>query len=62
MNNIPTIKYYDGDKLWCLNNKPHRTDGPAIEGVDGYKAWLIYGKRYSEVEFNYHVKTHFLFI
>jgi len=34
----------DGDKEWYLNDKLHRTDGPAIELANGYKAWYLNGK------------------
>ena len=34
------VRVYDeGGKEWYQNGKLHRTDGPAIEGTDGYKAW-----------------------
>ena len=33
----------DGSKLWYLNNKLHREDGPACEHVGGYKAWYVNG-------------------
>ena len=35
-------------KLWCLNGKPHREDGPAIECADGTKEWYLNGKRHRE--------------
>lgn len=31
---------------WYLNGQYHRTDGPAIEWKDGYKAWFLNGKRH----------------
>ena len=34
----------DGDKEWFLNGKRHRTDGPAVEWVEGGKAWYIEGE------------------
>ena len=37
----------DGDKFYSRNKEMtirHREDGPAIEYVDGYKAWYINGK------------------
>ena len=34
----------DGSKYWYLNDKRHRTDGPAIESKNGYKGWYINGK------------------
>ena len=29
----------DGDKLYYLNNKLHREDGPAVEYANGDKVW-----------------------
>ena len=37
-----------GDKLWFLNGKLHREDGPAIEWSDGLKQWYLKGELYSE--------------
>jgi hypothetical protein len=34
----------DGSKLWWLNGKRHRTDGPACEYAHGHKCWCINGK------------------
>ena len=34
----------DGTKVWCLNGKYHRVDGPAIEWADGNKWWYLNGK------------------
>jgi hypothetical protein len=33
---------------YCRNSKGqfHRIDGPAIEGLDGFKAWYVNGKRH----------------
>ena len=36
---------YGGTKLWWLNGKLHREDGPAVEFADGSKLWYIYGER-----------------
>jgi hypothetical protein len=33
----------DGSKVWWLNGKLHRTDGPAIERADGRKEWWLNG-------------------
>jgi hypothetical protein len=33
--------YPDGTKLWYLNGKLHREDGPAIEYLNGYKEWYL---------------------
>ena len=37
--------YPDGTKRWYLNDKLHRTDGPAIEYPDGTTYWYLKGKR-----------------
>jgi hypothetical protein len=38
----------DGNKIWRLNDKLHREDGPAVEGVGGTKSWFLHGKRHRE--------------
>jgi hypothetical protein len=39
---IYTVKVnVHGDKFWFLNDKLHRTDGPAIEWADGSKEWRL---------------------
>ena len=43
MKPICEINNY-GDKLWRLNNKLHREDGPAYEGSYGDKYWYINGE------------------
>jgi len=40
----------DNDKVWCKNGKWHRENGPACELTDGYKAWWLNDKRYTERE------------
>jgi len=35
-----------GDKHWYLNDKLHRTDGPAVVGAHGAKCWYLNGKRH----------------
>lgn len=48
-----TIICEQGDKTWWnQDGKRHRTDGPAIEYVDGSKSWWVDGKKYTEEEFN----------
>jgi hypothetical protein len=38
-----------GNKFWKLpSGKRHREDGPAVEFVNGSKAWYINGKRHRE--------------
>ena len=34
-----------GDKYWWLGDQLHREDGPAVECVDGFKAWFYQGKQ-----------------
>ena len=48
MNN-PEINLTTGTKYW-YNDKYqlHRTDGPAIEWTNGYKAWYQNDKRHRE--------------
>ena len=44
-----TVKVYsNGHKLWYLNGKLHREDGPAVEYSNGYKAWYLNDKRHRE--------------
>ena len=38
----------NGIKLWCLNGKLHRTDGPAREWADGSKHWYLNGQYHRE--------------
>jgi len=33
----------NGTKIWYLNGKYHRKDGPAIERVNGDKLWYLNG-------------------
>ena len=40
--------YPSGTKSWCLNDKLHREDGPAIEYADGTKSWYLKGKLHRE--------------
>lgn len=59
-----TVKVYDnGDKSWYLNDKFHREDGPALEGVDGIKEWYLNGQRHRAdgpaVEYAYGAKEWF---
>jgi hypothetical protein len=39
--------YADGRKVWWLNGKRHREDGPAVE-YSGGKDWWLNGKRHRE--------------
>ena len=47
--NKPECKTYpNGDKVWYLNGKFHREDGPAVEWANGHKVWCLNGKRHRE--------------
>ena len=39
----------DGAKRWCLNNKYHREDGPAVEYPNGTKYWSLNDKFHRDV-------------
>jgi len=40
--NKPECKTYpNGNKVWFLNGKYHREDGPAIELTSGRKEWYL---------------------
>jgi hypothetical protein len=41
-----------GNRYWYFKRKLHREDGPAIEYSNGYKAWYLNDKNYTEDEFN----------
>ena len=60
-----TVRVYpSGSKRWYLNGEPHREDGPAIEGANGFKSWWLNGKRHREdgpaVEWAYGTKFWYL--
>jgi hypothetical protein len=38
----------NGNILYKIGSKYHRTDGPAFENKNGYKAWYIDGKKHRE--------------
>ncbi len=40
-----------GDKRWYLNGEYHRTDGPAIEHLNGNKYWYLNGINISEEQY-----------
>jgi len=42
-----TVNRY-GNKIWKLNGKYHREDGPAIEYANGSKVWYLNGKMHRE--------------
>ena len=37
------IEHADGTREWWLNEKLHRTDGPAVEHADGSRMWWLNG-------------------
>jgi hypothetical protein len=39
------LKYPNGSKCWLFYGNLHREDGPAVENIDGYKAWYLNGKQ-----------------
>ena len=44
---LPTMSVDEaGTKLWSLDGKRHRLDGPAIEYAHGTKKWFVDGKRH----------------
>ena len=38
----------NGSKVWYLDGKFHREDGPAVEYPDGSKVWYLHGKCHRE--------------
>ena len=38
----------DGSKVWYLNGRCHREDGPAIEYANGSKRWYLNGRCHRE--------------
>ena len=42
----------NGDKVWWLNGKLHREDGPAVEYSNGDKEWWLNDGELTEEEFN----------
>ena len=44
-----TVKVFsDGTKYWCLGDKFHREDGPAVESSSGTNYWYLVGKFHRE--------------
>ena len=43
-----SFKTLKGDKIYFLNGKYHRKDGPAIEHADGDKWWYFHGTLHRE--------------
>ena len=40
--------YSNGAKYWCLDDKRHREDGPAVELANGTKFWYLDGQLHRE--------------
>ena len=49
--------YENGTKIWHLDGKLNRDDGPAIEFADGNKHWYLDGIKMTEEEFNLKTKS-----
>jgi hypothetical protein len=48
-NDTPICKTSsNGEKMWYLNGKIHREDGPAVERSNGDKEWFLNGVRHRE--------------
>jgi hypothetical protein len=42
-----TLRIENGDRIWRdETGAAHRTDGPAAEWANGYKAWYLHGERH----------------
>ena len=48
MNKPECTTYPNGHKVWHLNGKRHREDGPAYEYASGTKAWWLNDKLHRE--------------
>ena len=40
------IEYANGERHWYLDDKRHRTDGPAIEYAEGDCYWFLNDREY----------------
>lgn len=38
----------NGNRVWFLNGKLHREDGPAVDCTDGHKQWRLNGELHRE--------------
>ena len=45
----PAIEYNDGTKVWYVNGKKHRTNGPAVIKSNGLMYWFINGIKISNI-------------
>jgi hypothetical protein len=48
----PAVEYIYGNKFWYKNGLRHRIGGPEVERIDGDKECWLYGKYYSEDDYN----------
>ena len=46
----PAIEYSNGTKIWKINGKYHRNDGPAYEGIN-INEYYFHNRKYYEKEF-----------
>jgi hypothetical protein len=49
----PAIEWSTGLKMWCVNGKLHRFNGPAIERHE-YREWYVDGKKLTKEQFDQH--------
>lgn len=47
------VEWDNGDKIWYKEGKRHKTDGPAVESLNGYKEWWIDGKIFESTRLNF---------
>ena len=49
-------RIYSGYKVWYLNGKLHREDGPAVEYPNGSKMWYLNGIEVTEETIGFIIK------
>jgi hypothetical protein len=55
---IYTVKIDEsGTKRWYLNDKLHRTDGPAVEYANGSKLWYLNHVEYTKADWRKQLKA-----
>jgi hypothetical protein len=52
MKSIKTVDEWGNIRYNNEKGQYHRTDGPAVEGHNGTKAWWLNGMEHTEQEFN----------
>lgn len=45
-------EWIGGIKIWYIDGKRHRIDGPAFECSSGHKRWFVNGKEVAEEQHN----------